>query len=94
MSAESFTAIRWRCPHCRRSWSSKARANAHVAACWLDPANRTCKTCAHHWIEAPTYDEPGGEGCNAGANIYDPEGELSDGRFYVQVGCPEWGADR
>lgn len=47
-AAESFLALRWKCPFCRRSWSSKARANAHVSVCWLDPENRTCKTCVHH----------------------------------------------
>lgn len=92
MPAEAFTTVRYRCPFCRRSWSSKTTASEHVARCWLDQANRTCKTCKHHWPGAPaTYDEPmDPEGCEVGANIYDPDGELSNGRFYVQTDCPLW----
>lgn len=38
---------RWQCPFCRRTRSAKAAAVAHVARCWLNPAVRSCKTCAH-----------------------------------------------
>lgn len=45
---EHFTQPRWRCPHCRKSWSSKSRARQHVAGCWHDPAAKTCRTCIHN----------------------------------------------
>jgi hypothetical protein len=38
---------RYACPSCARTASSKSRAREHIARCWLDPANRGCKTCAH-----------------------------------------------
>lgn len=44
---EKVLMPRFRCVHCRRSWSSKSTARAHATRCWYDPANRSCKTCAH-----------------------------------------------
>lgn len=39
--------VRWRCPHCRKTWAYKARVAAHIPYCFADPLRRTCKTCRH-----------------------------------------------
>jgi hypothetical protein len=51
---ERIVVARFRCPHCRRSWSSKQAASVHVERCWHNPAARSCKTCANY--------EPAGDG--------------------------------
>lgn len=49
---EPFTTTRHRCPHCRRSWSKKAPAQAHMdRGCRNDPNARSCATCAHEWLD-------------------------------------------
>jgi hypothetical protein len=54
---EPVMVKRWRCPFCRRTHSSRARAALHIARCWLNPAARACKTCQHYEYE------PDGEPC-------------------------------
>lgn len=56
---------RYRCPHCPRTGSSKARARTHMARCWYNPAARGCKTCKHF---DNTYEDYG-EDCNAGVDL-------------------------
>jgi hypothetical protein len=41
------TVVRWQCPHCPRSASSRPRISEHVARCWSNPDARSCKTCEH-----------------------------------------------
>ena len=53
---EVFTQRRYRCPHCRRSWASKARATTHVAECPHSPATRACATCEH--LDEPCCSTP------------------------------------
>jgi hypothetical protein len=52
---ERFTAVRWRCPHCQRSRSSKKAITEHMARCWWNPDAKGCKTCEHYY--------PGDNGC-------------------------------
>lgn len=98
--AESFTTVRWRCPHCRRSWSSKARANEHVAVCWRDPTKRACLTCKHHQTGYPGgYEEPPHpEECEVSHSF--PDGHVflnrygepleSEEEWWPQTDCPLW----
>ena len=89
---EAIRVTRWRCPSCRKSWSSKATAEEHAVRCWLDPANRACKTCKHHhpgdhW----TWEEPPApECCVVGVDMcVDRYGEPTE-LPVVQAGCPMW----
>jgi hypothetical protein len=89
---ESITVTRWRCPFCHRSRSSKRATAEHIERCWLNPAVRSCKTCANR--------EPGGDacGCEPGCNWGSPPGGIpdsctagvdrSDGE--IKTGCPLW----
>lgn len=90
---EKITVTRYRCPHCRRSWTRRSAAVAHIARCWSNPDAKNCRTCAY-FIPANTCDEPtcgcGGEDeeCTAGVDLtqYDREGGPRD----LPVGCPKW----
>jgi hypothetical protein len=89
---EQITVTRWRCPFCRRSRSAKRAAAEHMARCWLNPAVRSCKTCANF--------EPAADacGCEPGCNWGSPAGgipdrcgagaDISDGE--VRTGCRLW----
>ena len=104
--AIAVRVTRFRCPFCRKSWSSKAAANAHVPTCWMDPGNRACKTCEHH-VPAESggcYERPGcgcqdvEEHCDAGVDMTHTEhvwtraGDPPEERTVtaVQVNCPLW----
>lgn len=50
------TVVRYKCPHCNRHFSRKKACAAHIERCFLDPANRTCRTCEHHHWEDPFRD--------------------------------------
>ncbi|WP_328465497.1 hypothetical protein OHA21_43745 [Actinoplanes sp. NBC_00393] len=64
----AFKTIRYRCPHCPRTGSSKARVADHIGRCWTNPAARGCKTCAN-------YEGPGDAcGCEPGCNWGGPAG--------------------
>jgi hypothetical protein len=83
---------RWQCPFCRRRRASKTATAAHIARCWSNPRNRTCKTCAH------LTGHPSGQRCIPGrpCHCYDEElyceaGQTLDnnGPFPV-TDCPLW----
>lgn len=86
-----FTQVRHRCPHCRRSWSAKRAAVEHITRCWLNPANRSCKTCDN-------YEPPNGgccpgcdtdERCYAGVQ-FDVEPDEFGGRILLPLHCEKW----
>lgn len=79
--------VRWRCPFCNRSHSGRVRAREHIARCWLNPAARSCKTCAH-------FDEGWGTGdtCAKGLNVNVPV-EYRPNVFKLPVNCSVWEAD-
>lgn len=87
-AAEAIVVTRWRCPHCRRSWASKTRANEHTATCWLDPANRACKTCRRHHRDHYYM----GDHCGVGVDMVDPDDASDPPRTIVQAHCPLWEA--
>jgi hypothetical protein len=62
----SFKATRHRCPHCRRSFSSKTYAVKHIGRCQKRMANHACKTCAFFCdVEPPcsVSHDPGSPAC-------------------------------
>lgn len=62
--------IRYGCPSCARTASSKSRARDHMSRCWHDPANRGCKTCAHFNADADACGcEPGCNWGNGGESV-------------------------
>jgi hypothetical protein len=80
---EQFTQTRYRCPYCRRSWTSLKRANAHRDECWY---NRGCKTCRH----ADTWGGSWVNSCELGENLLtDPE---EPQRAVPRSQCPLWEA--
>jgi hypothetical protein len=87
---DRIIVTRWRCPHCRRSWAGKAPAAAHIARCWLNPDNRSCKTCVNHEpATASSYEEPGSdEHCFAGIKL--EAHEYREGIIVLPLHCPQW----
>ena len=87
---EPVTVTRWRCPFCHRSRAHKSTTAEHIARCWLNPAARSCKTCAHYELE------PGGESCFPGrpCNCNDGYAECAAGvdiaDYSIKNGCPLW----
>ena len=89
---EPFVVTRWRCPFCRRSRAHKNATAQHIGRCWLNPAVRSCKTCANL--------EPGGDacGCEPGCNWGSPAGGVPDSCAadvdisggVVRTACPLW----
>jgi hypothetical protein len=60
-----FRVLRYRCPHCPRTGSSKARITEHIGRCWLNPEVRGCKTCKHF----EPYGPENGDGCAVGVDL-------------------------
>ena len=84
---------RYMCPHCSRGHSKKAAAVAHIARCWLNQENRTCKTCVHFdpgYVGMPCFpgrwcdcnDKP--DECHAGIDL--------SGKELPVTHCPRWEA--
>ena len=91
---EPFQTTRYRCTWCRRSWAAKRTCTEHIARCWFNPANRSCKTCEH--FEPAYHGDPFTEGstpekCHAGVDLMrDVElGTLYD-RPLLPLHCPKW----
>lgn len=83
---------RFRCPFCNRSRAAKKTVQDHIARCWLNPATRACKTCAHFTSEpdggyclgTPCDCNRGYQQCEAGVS------DVEDGK--IQAQCPLWQA--
>lgn len=83
---------RYKCPFCSRSRSREQVTRDHIARCWLNPDNKTCKTCANF---VPS-------GCCGAADLYgcyapmcstdscDAGVELPEGPGFPVTGCPLW----
>lgn len=84
--------VRWWCPFCGRSHSDRPRTRAHMARCWLNPANRSCKTCTFFEFD---YDEPDvgyrglGETCRKGLDPQVPSENRPD-RMVFPLHCSGW----
>lgn len=82
---------RYECPFCHRRWAHKAAVITHMARCWLNPAVRSCRTCAHFDFY------PGGEPCFPGrpCDCNDASVECAAGvslsfENTPQTQCPLW----
>lgn len=64
---------------------SQKRMEAHEAACIANPANRTCKTCAHDLTIREEWDGPI---CYTGENWCDHHEHKRTGGF--ERNCPAW----
>ena len=78
-------------PLCRRRPPDKAATAEHLGRCWLNPAVRSCKTCALFLLV------PSGEPCFPGrpCNCNDGYVECRAGESLSfedvpRVGCPLW----
>lgn len=60
--AEKVT--RFRCPHCRRSFSNRTYARKHLAICQKREANHGCKLCAFFADYEPSNHADGYPGCD------------------------------
>lgn len=85
------TVQRYGCPFCRYRRSARKAVREHISRCWLNPAARACKTCAHF------TDVPGdgpcfpGQPCHCGDGYQQCEAGVADvagGR--IVSGCPLW----
>ncbi len=84
-TAIRLKVVRYQCPHCSRTHSKQAAAEAHIARCWRNPAAHGCKTCRHFIPECEgPYPQhpPFPEECEAGRKL------LSG----LHTGCPLWAA--
>lgn len=81
LPVEQFTQTRYRCPYCRRSWTSLKRANEHRDRCWF---NRGCKTCRHGCGPGAGYIDE----CAQGVDLWDADEE----RPVLRSQCPLWAA--
>lgn len=84
---------RFRCPFCSRTHSAARAAREHMGRCWLNPATRSCKTCANWDVE------PGGEPCFPGrpcdcnhGYVQCLAGVAGVDRGEIKTGCPLWRA--
>lgn len=82
---------RYRCPHCARSHSAKARCREHIVRCWHNPDARGCKTCAHYTPgDSAEWDTgyPGSdESCGAGVDLSGRSAcERCGGQNYIYTG--------
>ena len=83
--AEVFIQRRYRCPSCRKSWSSRTRADRHIAdGCHRDLSVRACSTCKHDNRGENDY-PPSPAGCDLGVR---PEHE------HIIRNCEKWEAKR
>ena len=91
LPVEQFTQTRYRCPYCRRSWTSLKRANDHRDKCWKRPGG--CKTCRHAETE---FAADWVTGCGLGEDLRESLGENFEGvtefsdRTILRASCPLW----
>ena len=81
LPVEQFSQTRYRCPYCRRSWTSLSRANAHRDRCWYFEG---CKTCRHADLMAGSWVM----GCDRGENLFTDESDPE--RAVPRSRCPLW----
>lgn len=103
---EKIQVTRYRCPHCRKSWSAKRATLEHMGRCWLDPQNRSCRTCDHFRPGYGGTDSGWNEGwhqkehCAVGIELHPvPDDDVLDSDVTVEpekglpLHCPSWTAE-
>lgn len=91
-----FLQKRWKCPHCSRSRTSRKATEQHIARCWFNEDNRTCKTCifflsadySARYGDPQCNCQPGPAACDAGVEL--PQPEPGSGDLDFVTGCPKW----
>ena len=83
--------VRYRCPSCSRSHSTKSRARRHIARCWYNPDAAGCRTCKHFDPGTPAESDVGypgtDEACSLGVSLEGrPECERCNGEGRVWIG--------
>lgn len=86
---------RFECPFCQRRRSAKSATAEHIGRCWLNPAVRSCKTCAHldEYEGGPTCFPGRPCDCNDASRRCDAGVQLDGGGFgpgFPVTGCPLW----
>lgn len=83
---------RFVCPFCHRARSKRPAAQAHIDHCYMNPAQRSCRTCANHLpAEAGTHHEPGWpEACDKGLLMTPEPDEYGDTGTKLVRNCPGW----
>ena len=87
---EAYETVRYRCPHCRRSFAGKTYAQSHADMCASDPEQRACRTCKHHYICCESPDPRITQcGCGGGWQCQVGLVEASMDAMYLR-GCEGW----
>lgn len=84
------TVKRYVCPFCSRGRSKRPATVEHIGRCWMNPAVRSCKTCAHlviEWAE-PEIGLSGAVFCDVDVDLDDPTLE----RAGLVTNCEKWAA--
>lgn len=79
-----FQTTRYRCPHCRKTGSSRKRMQEHADACIVDPFTRACRTCkfdVSHVLASEDHVTKTEKACSKGVRPY--------GAKLVKR-CPSW----
>jgi hypothetical protein len=89
---EMVMVRRYQCPYCHRRRASKSAVAQHMERCWLNPAARSCKTCAHYEYYAGSgLSDPCVPGefchCDDPAESCGKDVDLTGG---LKSGCPLW----
>lgn len=102
----TYTATRYRCPHCRKSYAGRSTAERHIGRCFRNPERRTCVTCVHRILDESlgcAKDEENWPCCVECGNGWAEYGDGSHGGYptcdcnagranYLNVLCPSWEA--
>jgi hypothetical protein len=92
----AFTTVRFRCPSCNRTHSTKSRARHHMNRCWFNPDAAGCKTCKHFNEADPGEPEVGAayvpEDCSLHVSLTGrPECAGCHGEVRIWIGDPDSG---
>lgn len=79
---------RYACPFCGRRRAAKKSTAGHISRCWLNPAVRACKTCAH-FTQVDGEEHERGRPCACGQGYEQCEAGISLGGT-LRAGCPLW----
>lgn len=89
---EEYTAVRFRCPFCRKSYARRCFAGLHIAQCHHNPDVAGCWGCKH-LDRGPVYSEPS---CLAGEDpciVEHIESKVVWAGALI-TGCDKWEAKR
>lgn len=86
-----FLQRRWKCPHCSRSRARRTATEQHIARCWWNEDNRTCKSCIF-FFPAEGARACGTSDCNCPdvPASCDAGVALPDTAALPIVGCEKW----